>query len=470
MKRIIKNSICILSVILLVTGGLAGASRILERKDSRNKLAEFYENDIEYDVLFFGQSHVLNGVFPMVLWRNYGITSYNMAGHGNRMPLNYWVVKAALKHTTPKVVVLDTAMVSFEDKATSLEQLHISLDAIPYSKLKREMVRDLVDEADRRMDFLWEFSTYHNRWSDLKEEDFRLNLTPEKGAESRINVAVPALNMENVESWSQGETLGSVYLEKILLECEERNIPVLLTYLPFPDDTGWRKEVSLAGSIAKKYGVDFLDYDTLYSLVNANTDFYDRDSHMNPSGAGKITDFLGGYLATRFELEDHRKDPAYDYWWRDYQKYYQFKLENLKKEEELKNVLMLLRDEDISFGIYVKPHNSISRHPVLPELLNNMGMAYETFPQSETFWVINRAKNLKESVSLFEEKETSFGTFRLYYNEDGHLELAGNRGESMILTHEDLGIMIFDAIQKEVIDTKTFNLSKQEQRLTETRE
>ncbi|MBR5578749.1 MAG: hypothetical protein IKW28_07120, partial [Lachnospiraceae bacterium] len=336
MKRIIKNSICLLAVILLVIGGLVVGSEILERKDSKNKFSQFYGDNREYEVLFFGQSHVLNGIFPMELWKDYGITSYNMAGHGNRMPLNFWVIKAALEHTTPKVVVLDTAMVGFDDKATSLEQLHISLDAIPYSDVKEEMIRDLVEEEDRRMDFLWKFSTYHNRWNDLKEEDFQPSFTVEKGAESRINVAEPANNLETVNSWEKGETLGSEYLERILVLCEEKNIPILLTYLPFPDDTGWREEVELARLVAEKYEADFLDYDTLFPLVNIFTDFYDRDSHMNPSGAKKITAYLGEYLTANYGLEDHRRDSSYDLWWKEYQEYYEFKLENLKKEEELK--------------------------------------------------------------------------------------------------------------------------------------
>ena len=93
MKRIIKSSIFILSVFCLVAAGLWGLGIVTERKESRNKFAGFYKEKEDFDVLFIGSSHVLNGVFPQLLWEEYGIVSYNMGGHGNRMALNYWVLK-----------------------------------------------------------------------------------------------------------------------------------------------------------------------------------------------------------------------------------------------------------------------------------------------------------------------------------------------------------------------------------------
>ncbi|MBR5578810.1 MAG: hypothetical protein IKW28_07440, partial [Lachnospiraceae bacterium] len=123
---------------------------------------------------------------------------------------------------------------------------------------------------------------------------------------------------------------------------------------------------------------------------------------------------------------------------------------------------------DISFGIYLKPVNKVAEYPVLLELLDNLGLPYESFPETDTFLLFNEENKLQESVALFEEKETSFGTFHLYYNEDGHLELSYSEGESMILTFEDMGLMIFDE-EKGCVASKTFNLSKQEQKLLESK-
>jgi hypothetical protein len=62
----------------------------MERKASDFKYANFFEQDEDFDVLFFGTSHVINGIFPMELWNDYGIVSYNFGGHGNEIATSYW--------------------------------------------------------------------------------------------------------------------------------------------------------------------------------------------------------------------------------------------------------------------------------------------------------------------------------------------------------------------------------------------
>jgi len=69
---------CILTVILLFCV-LECLSNILERKDSRIIFQEFYEQSENFDVLFFGTSHMDSAVSPMDMWEQNGIVGYNMA-------------------------------------------------------------------------------------------------------------------------------------------------------------------------------------------------------------------------------------------------------------------------------------------------------------------------------------------------------------------------------------------------------
>ena len=460
-KVIIKELWIAGIILVLIVYGFVCLSRITERKDSRDKFSDFYTEDREYEVLFLGSSHVLNGIFPMELWKEYGITSYNMGGHGNRMAMNYWVLKNALEYKKPKVVVLDTFMIGREDKIASLEQLHLSADHIPYSQTKVEMIEDLVEEKDRRKDFLFKFSTYHHRWNELTQEDFQRAPVVEKGAESRINVAVTKENMEVSEEDFTGEkTVNTEYLYKIIKLCEEQEIELLLTYLPFPDSTGWRIEANTVDLIAKECNLHFLDYNTLLQVIDFETDFYDKDSHLNTSGARKITRFIGDYLRKIYKVNDYREWEEYIGWHEDYKDYYEFKIENFRKEEELKNILMMLNDEDVSYGIYFKPWNAVSAYPQLLALLNNMGIDYTKIPNEDYFLVKDRVNNIENVVRLFEVKETAFGEFSLFYNEDGHLELSCIKADSMILTYSDIGIVVFNNYNLSVEDQKKFTLSE----------
>jgi len=94
-------------VFVILTGMmLIGASRLLERKASRNQFGPFLQNPQQYDVLFFGDSRFVNCLFPMELWEDYGIAGYNLSCYGNTMPVTYWSMMNAFDYVTPKVAVI----------------------------------------------------------------------------------------------------------------------------------------------------------------------------------------------------------------------------------------------------------------------------------------------------------------------------------------------------------------------------
>lgn len=87
-------------IIIFVLVGVA--AKITERKDSRKKYQDFMELADQIDVLFLGSSHVLNGINPVQLYSEYGITSYNMGKPGGMVTESYWTLMNALDYCTPK--------------------------------------------------------------------------------------------------------------------------------------------------------------------------------------------------------------------------------------------------------------------------------------------------------------------------------------------------------------------------------
>ena len=119
---------------------------LMERKESRLKYISFFEQEADFDVLFLGTSHVINGIFPMELWNDYGIVSYNFGGHGNRLATSYWVMENAFDYTSPKLIVIDCYMLSEPDKiASDFSHMHSVFDAFPFSKTKVNTVFDLLE-------------------------------------------------------------------------------------------------------------------------------------------------------------------------------------------------------------------------------------------------------------------------------------------------------------------------------------
>lgn len=459
MKEGLKVITWLVIISLFVGIGLHYLSWIVERKDSYSKYEPFYQQEENFDVLFIGQSHVLNGIFPMELWNEYGIVSYNMAGHGNRLATTYWVMKNALDYTQPKLIVVDCGMLAQEDKTGLAEQVHLSLDHFPLSKNKIAAIEDLFPEDDTKWDFLWKFSTYHNRWNTLTAEDYEPTLNIEKGAESRINVAIPAKTRYFESTFkTEGDTMGVQYLEKIIEECQSSDINILLTYLPFPDPTGWQAESNRVKDIAKEYDVNYLDYHTLYKVINDKTDFYDVDSHMNPSGARKITSYIGEYIMDNYDIKDQRKNPMYKQWHDDYAVYSEFKLQNLKSEDELNNYLMLLHDYNLSYAIYLPTNPAIILNSTKVQLLKNLGIDTDKILLAENNLLV--VDNKKEQITyarMDETVKTDYG--RICLKDEGNINA------NMVLDGKalfdssiqaDIAIAVFDNKTNALVHTAKF--------------
>ena len=121
---------------------LAGAARVLERKASRNQFGPFLDHPQQYDVLFFGDSHFVNSMFPMELWKDYGIAGDNLACYGNTMPANYWSMMNALDYAKPEVVVVAVNGAQRDLKVTgSSSDLHTAFDFYPLTKTKVVQLR-----------------------------------------------------------------------------------------------------------------------------------------------------------------------------------------------------------------------------------------------------------------------------------------------------------------------------------------
>ena len=327
MKRKIKAVLSGLVAVVLTISMLGYLTELVERKASKEKYQDFFEEKENFDVLFFGASHMLNAVYPMELWRDYGITSYNFGGHGNTIPLSCWVLQNTLDYTQPELVVIDCLGLGNMGKTQSdYSQVHLSLDALPLSATKVRAVRDLLDdewmaehaaESENQgekkvpLGLLWDYSVYHERWTELVQDDFRPEKTLEKGAETRIGVAVPQkYPVVNASEKFEGDSIAIEYLEKTIVDCHSRGIDVLLTYLPFPASEGSQREANRVYEIAEQYNVAYINFLAM-DTVDYDVDCYDAGSHVNSSGARKVTDYIGKYIREHFQIEDHRNDPAY---------------------------------------------------------------------------------------------------------------------------------------------------------------
>lgn len=428
---------CIITVSLTVCI-LSYLSNLAERKDSDMKYKDFFEQEADFDVLFMGTSHVINGVFPMELWNDYGIVSYNWGGHANHMATTYWVMENALEYTKPKVMVIDCSLLSSDTKCSeTFSNVHLSLDTFPLSVTKVKSIWDLLDdpamdeaiekgtvpingEPRTKIGLLWNYSVFHSRWTELGQSDFEPIPTYEKGAESRIAVTRGNLNKIPSNQKITPGTTGEQYLRKMIEDCQDRGIEVLLTYLPLEATESEQMEANYVYDIAEEYGVDYINFLDL-DLINYQTDLYDA-SHVNPSGARKATDYIGQYLVSNYDISDQRNNEDYSFWHEDYEEYEEMKNQNIAGSNTITRYLMLLSGDNIGITMDVRDKDMFNSD-WMTELLGNLGINTDELTENTDFIIIGNG--CEDAVIINDLREdgasvvTELGEVCIYFDTDG---------------------------------------------------
>ena len=383
-KRILIRSVSVLTAALLMIALLSCLTFLFERKESQRRLSPFFQEQAEYDVLFFGNSHMINAILPMELWDQYGIVSYNLGSHGARLSVSYWVLRFALERYQPRVVVIDCkALESNMKNPPFYSQTHESMDAMPFGITKIQAVMDLMNdpEYDGKTDgekreplsLLWDFSVYHNRWEDLYIGDFMPSKNKQKGAEARYVHGTPK-SFDSIpgDEVLEENTLGIEYLNRMIDLCQSRGIRVMLTFLPFPAPETDQRSANTMEKIAKERGIPCVNF-LKEAVIDYDTDVADAESHVNISGAQKLTTCIGRMLKDQFDLPDQRNNPRYASWHEDYQEYLDSIIDDMKKNDSLEQYLLMLTSPHNDAVIELYDRN-IYKNKTYADLFKNLGV------------------------------------------------------------------------------------------------
>lgn len=452
-KKVLSTILCCLLLLLI----LFSLSNFMRRKGSYIKNADFYSYEQDFDVLFLGSSHMVMGISPMELWNDYGIVSYNLANYGQRIPVDYWVLKNALDYTKPKLVVLDVALIGYNEKYSDIHisQMHEVFDTMPLSANKVSAVYDLLPKG-KRMEFLFDFSYYHTRWSEIDSTFWKeVHPSTEKGGNldnsnsyeyaSVIEVEPPKIVDKNAVN--MGDTIGKRYLRKIIELCKEENIDILLTTLPYVPKEDYQQSLNSVQAIADEYNINYLDFIMEDTFINYSTDFYNTD-HLNSSGNRKTTKVLGAYLIDNYDLVDQRGSDIAEKWKQEYVDYTNYKVEWLKKQTELNAYLMLLADESFSAIVEIDNTN-IWEDPTCTYLFENLGVNMELVTENTDYIVIREGGKYVEVIDDFDEQES---TRKISIGEKDFLL-------DEIEEDVDMRIWVFDKDTLEIKDYAMFALS-----------
>lgn len=258
----------------------------------------FAEPDETIDTLFIGDSNVYSGISPMIIWKDYGFTGYSWGEPSQRITETYEYLKQIYKHQKPKVVFIEPGNV-FRDKSD-------------VSNLN-SLVKTIISR-------FFPVITYHKNLDFHKLRNMktsRRSIT--KGFYIRKQIKKPRtikMRSEKTQERIPVSNVAQLYLRKSIELCRENGSEVVLLSVPSYDAWNTKKHNSLK-DMADKNNVPFLDLNLILEKnMNWKKDTPDG-THLNITGAKKVSTWIGAYLNKNYDLKDHREDPAYVQWKED---------------------------------------------------------------------------------------------------------------------------------------------------------
>lgn len=296
----------------------------MRRDDGERKYGEFFDSKTGFDVLFLGTSRMMDGVQPMELWRDYGLTSYNLANSSEVLDVTEQVLRIAMEHHIPKVAMIDVFYVNHAvDESWTYPYRHMFYDEVPLSWLKFEAVRATLPRSEWT-EFLMPFSLYHSRWEELITGTAERMVECEPymmGGELRPGYSIK-YEFKRTKKAVEEELPGFAALRRIAALCHENGVEPVFVALPGYAMLSEQRQMNAVERVAQECGAVFLNlFDAEGLEIDPQTDCYDYIGHMNPSGASKTTAYIGAWLTENYGLADYRGQAGFARWDENLEKY-----------------------------------------------------------------------------------------------------------------------------------------------------
>ena len=335
MKSITKKWLCAAAklMLFLVLFGLIYTLllNVFINKEYTQALALIEEQpDGKYDVILAGPSHMQFAVQPAQLFGEYGIASCNVSTTAQSIPSTYHLIKEMIDRHDPELVVVDLFCLFYPEIAFAPERIHQTMDFFPLSKNKIVAIQDLVRE--NRAEFYFPIMLFHGRWKSLTREDYMMYFDTNETYQllSGTEVFSAPFTPVPIEETVDIPEIPLRYLKKITDLCKETETQLLLTVVPYRADVDnngvtavYQQQIyNKAAELADAWGVDFLN--GLHHLEDMHFDFTTdmmEYSHVNVSGAQKISAYYGKHFREHYTLPDRIKDASYADWYADYEEY-----------------------------------------------------------------------------------------------------------------------------------------------------
>ena len=297
-------------------------------------IGEYYENAGGNDVIFIGDCEVYENFSPITLWEEFGITSYIRGSAQQTIWQSYYLMEETFHYETPKVIVFNVLSMKYDTPESTGSQSRreaynrMTLDTMRWSPSKWNAIHASMTEEEKQWDsmfsYLFPILRYHDRWSQLTQEDFTYlfhrDTVSHNGylMQTGVKPYTTAYAEPPLADYNFGET-SWYYLDKMLQLCADHGTQLVLIKAPSLSPVWWEEWDMQIEEYANQHGllyINMLDHQAEIG-INWNTDTYDAGLHLNVYGAEKASKWLGRILAEQCSIPDHRNEDAIAAIWSD---------------------------------------------------------------------------------------------------------------------------------------------------------
>ena len=305
MKNNVIKSIVFVVILLVLIEGLTwlllpgfNISKFGTFKVANYEILGEDENTI--DAVFVGDSLVYSSLSPMEIWNEYGYTTFDCAEAAQVISDAYEHVKVAVESQHPKILFLE-ANVILRDPSKRLWDDKIAHEAKKYFPLAK----------------------YHDNWKSYLTKGTKNNwINVNKGYKyiTKIEPSEPTNYMKYSKKLREIPKGNLDYFEKIIKVCEENDVQLVLVSFPTQNAWGYRKHNTIE-KVAQEHNIEFIDLNLVDLGIDWRIDTKDNGSHLNYTGAKKVSSYMGNYLKETNLFTSHKDDPNYKSWEIAYKKY-----------------------------------------------------------------------------------------------------------------------------------------------------
>ncbi len=327
-----KNCIKSVSFILLFVFLFTGVTRLFTvSADNTEYLwmtGVYDEPDNSLDGVYLGSSNCFAYWNSNAAYKEYGITVYPYACSSQPLIVTEYLIKEVRKTQPNAFFIVNISTLG--EKVNDIV-MHRLLDYMKFSKNKLELTDYLCELNDLsfedRIEYYLPMFRYHEKWSELTEKNFDVDVDRMKGANTfkwHLGIVNDFTKKYKTTDEFCDITDGlKQSLNSLLDYCDNEKLQVLFVSVPRAEDS--KKIIGKFNTVSKiitERGYPVIDLVNHPEKANiyADTDFYNQ-KHTNIHGALKFTYYISDYIVNNFKYNKEHSKEIKDSWDSSYNRY-----------------------------------------------------------------------------------------------------------------------------------------------------